>query len=170
MKPIKTAALVLTGALLLTGSAYLLVKHLIRKWSWDSSGLIRQLQAELREKEIAFSLTESSLDSLEKDISEALANGRITKAYIMERQQHFLALVGEVYIREYGGRWIVQKDSNGRLEYFHGIRCTNGRLASSFIAVFNDIVEDLEMPEYSYFAITAPYSMIKIECGDGEGY
>ncbi len=170
MKPIKTAVLVLTGTLLLTGSAYLLVKHLIRKWSWNDAGLIGQLQAELREKEITFSLTESSLYGLEKDISEALAEGRITKTYIMERQQHFLALVGEVYIREYDGRWVVQKDGNGRLEYFHGLLCTNGRLASSFIALFNDIIEDLEMPEYSYFAITAPYSMIRIECGDGEGY
>lgn len=37
-------------------------------------------------------------------------------------------------------------------------------------AVFNDIIEDLEMPEYSYFAITAPYSSIQIECGERKGY
>ena len=134
---------------------------------WDDVDVyIKELFTDCARKGIQLELTYESLLELETFIEEELqkAEPQLDKQYVFDHQRHFLAFIGETYIAEHGGRWLVKKDSNGEVLYFHGIRCVNGKVGGVFTKVFVDIIQELENREVYFFPLSAPYSSFKSEC------
>jgi hypothetical protein len=152
----------LIGMIFSAKTIFTLIRDKMHFSDWQEAD---QLIEELSHEGITIDYTYESLLELEKAIGIKLKNkdSRINKAYIYSRQMNFLALIGKIYQSENGGKWLTSKDENGN-SIIHAFRCPNGNGASSFIAIFYDIVIDLEDKEVDFFTLSAPYSTLQIEC------
>lgn len=127
---------------------------------FDSIKLVNSLKEDLSKNDFDLMLNEESLYELERKYTDDYRKNILSQNYFEDNFTNILAFLGEVYIKKYGGAWILE-EREGRVEPV-GIRCNNGKESAEFIGVFNDIINELK---YSLsVTLSAPYSAIEIEC------
>jgi len=127
------------------------------------------LELVLRELSIPLNVDEAGLKLVEKELSCKLEKGELNNSFFRKFQLNFLYLIGEVFIRTYGGKWIISEKQMMENKYPSGIECGNGVVTKGFVGYFLDLFHEEEEIQYlKEYKITSPYYNIKIECEEKE--
>lgn len=126
---------------------------------------LTELKSVLLNYSILVEVNEDGLENVQEKVSALLKQERVTPSFFRTYQLHFLYFIGEVFIRTYGGEWILKDEKDINESYPLGIRCANGLVNESFIGWFLDIFHEedglIALGEYK---MDIPYSDLKYIC------
>lgn len=130
---------------------------------FDPAPFLLELKEELSKRDIQIEITEKGLYDLEKTYTALFKEGILDQEYFIKYSKHILTYIGECHIKEHGGKWFIEYDRELEGYYDPGIICKNGKIATNFSPVWNDIIyEQLELT--GLVLLSAPYSTIKPNC------
>jgi hypothetical protein len=136
---------------MLNGGSY--SEHILRGVSRSGENFPSEAKMMLGPLVKRFNLDPSKLDYTEKSLyhiditlMEAYESGTISKYDLYEHLMGFIAYAGEVYIRQYGGRWQMELYKDGETWQPY-IVTTKGKKLNLFTCVADDILYFDEMED-----------------------
>ena len=130
----------------------------ILKAKFKPKFLIQELKKDLLKRGFLIKCEEENLSELSTFCEELLEKGELNIDFFEKYFLNFLALIGETFIQKYGGEWVLSSFPD-----LIGIKCTNGKIATDFIAYWADVVHE-EISSTGFVTLENPYSSIKIDC------